>query len=82
MKLESLEKFQKQMMNNQEMSSLFGGRRDLGLAPGGSPTGAGEICASDYSGPTNGTCVSFTSDWEEPGHLTTLYGVSDSGKAC
>jgi hypothetical protein len=84
MKLESLKKFQSEMIDKEQMSNVFGGnaRALTPLNDGGAETSGGEICALDYGGSTNGTCVTYTSDWSEPGHLTTLYGTSDNGKPC
>ena len=83
MKLESLKKFQSEMIDKEQMSNVFGGNgRALTFADGGTETGGGEICASDYGGSTNGTCVNYTSDWSEPGYLTTLYGATDNTKSC
>ncbi len=82
MKLVDLKKFQSEMIDKGEMLNVIGGRGRTLSIDNGSATGAGEICASDFSGSTNGTCVSYTSDWSEPGHLTTLYGTSDTGKPC
>ncbi len=86
MKLESLEKFQTEMIDKDQMLNVFGGNGKLKsltfFNQGGTETGGGEICASDYGGSTNGTCVSYTSDWSEPGYLTTLYGATDNTKSC
>lgn len=80
MKLVDLKKFQSEMIDKGEMLNVIGGR-SLGIT-GAGETGGGEICATEYGGSTNGTCVSYTSDWSEPGCLTTLYGVTDTGKPC
>lgn len=83
MKLESLEKFQSEMIGKDQMLNVFGGAgKSVFLSEGGSETAGGEICVADYGGSTSGTCVSYTSDWSEPGYITTLYGVSDTGKSC
>jgi hypothetical protein len=82
MKIVYLKKFQFEMIDKGEMLNVIDDRgKNLSIV-GGSETGAGEVCASEFSGSTNGTCVSYTSDWSEPGHLTTLYGTSDTGKPC
>jgi hypothetical protein len=57
MKLVDLKKFQSEMIDKGEMLNVIGGRGKTLSIVGGSETGAGEVCASEFSGSTNGTCV-------------------------
>jgi hypothetical protein len=85
MKLESLKDFQLNIIEKEQMLNVYGGKgKEVSLQPAdqGGPTGGGEVCASQTGISTSGSCVSYTSDWGGAGIATTLWGTSDTGKAC
>lgn len=82
MKLESLNKFMSSSLNEDIMSTIFGGTgRSVSLFQG-EVTKGGERCVSwDGAGGSNTGCITFESDYNTGG-MTVYINLKDVEKSC